>query len=168
MLWNVPRAHLQYFRPLPWGRGDTLGTGGGVPFRGCQVRLCGLPTAKNSFLPYWTPGPEVPWGQEPATKWFAQHGTQNMCPVNTHWWREGPAALPHAYWEHASKTGSLQTETKKHGRVHKGYFQGKKKVASDRIQENWHIWLPFEESNTENMSNKKRKSGRIWLGFLSR
>lgn len=67
--------------PWEWGWGS-------LP--SLSTRPCGLPTTENSFSPYWTPGPEVPWGQGPS-KCFAQQGTRNTCPVHSHWRREGPA-----------------------------------------------------------------------------
>lgn len=61
---------------------------------------------------------------------------------------------------------SPNTGTKKQNMVHKVYFQKQnktKKLTNDRIQENWHICLPFEESNAEDISNNKRQSGGIWF-----
>lgn len=123
---------------------------------------------EQSLVPYWTCLREAPRGRNllsaltgttpkrcahqtfPRDRGSCRYSARNVRMCNEPWF--------------SSNIGTKNM-------VHKVYFQKRnktKKLTNDRIQENWHICLSFEEANTEDISNNKRQSGGIWLGFLSR
>lgn len=107
------------------------------------------PTPENSLCHLnWTPL----WGQEVLLFMAQKYGPP------THLLEEGRILLPFLMCKWTPLLSTVGT--KKQNMVHEVYFQ-KKKLANDKIQKNWHSCLLFKESNTENISNNKRKSGRI-------
>lgn len=148
MLWSIPQAHPQQFRPLPFE-----GVVGGFPSEavgwgpsGCQLpRTVCLTSLNASTLRTGTL----------QVLLVARHTKYG--PI-THLLEEGRTLL--LFLTCKWKPVLSAVGTKKQNMVHEVYFQ-KRKPANDRIPKNWHGCLPFKESNTENISNNKRKSGRI-------
>lgn len=120
---------------------------------------------EQSLVPYWTCQPEAPRGRNLLS--VLTDTTPKMCAHQT-FPRDGGSCCDSACNVRRCNEPrfSPNTGTKKQNMVHKVYFQKQnktKKLTSDRIQENWHICLPFEESNAEDISNNKRQSGGIWF-----